>query len=73
VYKRQAREQLGLTLDATYSGKAMAALLHDVRQPQLAGQSLLFWNTYNSRPLPATTENPGDGVRLPDEFRRYFD
>lgn len=68
-----AREQLGLTLDTTYSGKAMAALLHDVRQPELAGQSLLFWNTYNSRPLPATTENPGDGVRLPDEFRRYFD
>jgi D-cysteine desulfhydrase len=68
-----ARDQLGLTLEATYSGKAMAALLHDARQPQLADQTLLFWNTHNSRPMPTITARPGNAAQLPDEFRRYFD
>jgi len=68
-----ARDQLGLTLDTTYSGKAMAALLHDAEQPQFASQSMLFWNTYNSRPLPVSAERPADTARLPEEFLRYFD
>jgi len=68
-----AREQLGLALDTTYTGKAMAALLHDARRPELADQSLLFWNTYNSRPLPVTADRPEDTSALPAEFLRYFD
>jgi len=68
-----ARRELNLELDATYTGKAMAALLHDIQQPAYAGQSLLFWNTYNSRPLPAATGRPEDTSGLPEEFLRYFD
>lgn len=68
-----ARDELGLTLESTYTGKAMAAMLHDLDRQQLAGQSVLFWNTYNSRPLAATCERPGDVSRLPEEFLRYFD
>ncbi len=67
-----AREQLDLSLESTYTGKAMAALLHDLGQPEFAGKSLLFWNTYNSRPLPVTDERPADTTRLPGEFLRYY-
>ncbi|MDH3410055.1 MAG: hypothetical protein OEN51_11885, partial [Gammaproteobacteria bacterium] len=68
-----ARDELGLALETTYTGKAMAAMLHDLNQQQYARQSMLFWNTYNSRPLSAGYERPGDASRLPAEFLRYFD
>jgi len=68
-----AREKLGLTLETTYTGKAMAALLHDIERPEIAERSMLFWNTYSSRPLPVGSERPNDVSRLPDEFLRYYD
>jgi len=68
-----AREQLGLDLESTYTGKAMAALVHDAGLPQYANQVLLFWNTYNSNPLPRIDESALDMSRLPTEFLRYFD
>jgi D-cysteine desulfhydrase len=70
---RIARDELGLALETTYTGKAMAAMLHDLDQVAHARQSVLFWNTYNSRPLPAISERPKDLSRLPKEFLRYFD
>lgn len=68
-----AHRELGISLDETYSGKAMAALLHDLQQPESEGLSVLFWNSYNSRPLPVTADRPGDTSSLPEEFLRYFD
>jgi len=68
-----ARDQLELTLETTYTGKAMAALLHDIEQQELAEQSMMFWNTYSSRPLPVSTERPDDVSQLPAEFLRYYD
>lgn len=68
-----ARDELGLTLEATYTGKAMAAMLHDLQQAEFAQSSVLFWNTYNSRPLPVTADRPDDTSPLPKEFLRYFD
>ena len=68
-----AREQLGLELETTYTGKAMAALLHDIEQRELAEQSMMFWNTYSSRPLPVGTNRPDDVSQLPGEFLRYYD
>jgi len=68
-----ARDDLCLTLDTTYSGKAMAALLHDLEGPKLAEQSLLFWNTYNSHPLPVSADRPNNISHLPKEFLRYYD
>jgi D-cysteine desulfhydrase len=65
-----ARDQLGIELEATYTGKAMAALLDDLGRET---RHPLFWNTYNSRPLPAGIGRPADGSRLPQEFLRYFD
>ena len=66
------REEIGLTLDTTYSGKAMAALLHDLSCDESAEQKMMFWNTYNSRPLPVTAERPEDTSHLPEEFLRYY-
>jgi len=65
-----AREQLGLALEATYTGKAMAALLADLGT---AGGDVLFWNTYNSRPLPVDGAESAAAATLPEEFRRYCD
>ena len=39
----------GLRLETTYTGKALAAVVADARNNQLADKTVLFWNTYNSR------------------------
>lgn len=65
-----AHEQLGLRLETTYTGKALAALLVDLCG---RGGEVLFWNTYNSRQL----HDPGAGKvstnGLPEAFLRYLD
>jgi D-cysteine desulfhydrase len=38
----------GLHLETTYTGRALAALTADAAA--LAGKTVLFWNTYTSRP-----------------------
>lgn len=68
-----ATDALGLKLETTYTGKAMAALLHDLTGEDYRGEHFLFWNTYNSRPLPVTGERPGSPDNIPLEFMRYFD
>ena len=68
-----ARDALDLQLEPTYTGKAMAALLHDAAQPLHRDASLMFWNTYNSSPLPETPGTAVDFGRLPAEFLHYFD
>ena len=67
-----AEREWQLILDTTNSGKAMAALLHDVAQKSLAGKKVLFWNTYNSRVLPVSAAQPDDTSVLPSEFLRYY-
>ena len=68
-----ARDTLSLDLESTYTGKAMAALLHDAGRAEHRDASLMFWNTYNSNPLPATQNTAVDVGPLPAEFLRYFD
>ena len=68
-----AKDQLGLSLETTYTGKAMAAMLHDLA---LADDDLgrcLFWNTYNAQPLPVSANRPAQLGNIPDEFASYFD
>ena len=67
-----AADQLCLALEPTYTGKAMAALLHDAGRKRQRDASLMFWNTYNSSPLPEI-QAAADMARLPAEFLRYFD
>jgi D-cysteine desulfhydrase len=66
-----AADELGLTLEATYSGKAMAALYHDLRAGT-AGRPL-FWNTANVIPLDVPADTRPDFTRLPADFARYFE
>ncbi|MBT8089395.1 MAG: pyridoxal-phosphate dependent enzyme [Gammaproteobacteria bacterium] len=68
-----AHDKLGLALETTYTGKAMAALLHDLAAEDYAGENYLFWNTYNSRPIVATSERPQTAGNIPEEFMCYFD
>lgn len=67
---KYAESELGLSLESTYTGKAMAALLQDLA----SGYSgfAMFWNTYNSVPLPALTELSGGAAGLSGEFSGYF-
>lgn len=68
-----AKDRLGLKLETTYTGKAMAALMHDLASPAYDGENYLFWNTYNSRPLPVTGDRPESRENIPQEFMSYFD
>ena len=68
-----AAEQLGLMLETTYTGKAMAALLHDARRPECDGKDVLFWNTYNSVELPVDAARPESLDNVPEAFAHYYD
>lgn len=57
----------GLKLESTYTGKAFAALLADAAAGRLARRDVVFWDTYNSAPLPA----PGPVKALPEALREY--
>jgi D-cysteine desulfhydrase len=65
-----ARDELDVQLETTYTGKTMAALLADWRSGE-AGESPLYWHTYNSAPLGRVDDIDRDA--LPEEFRRYFE
>lgn len=68
-----AKTGLGLDLETTYTGKAMAAMLHDLQSPEYDGESYLFWNTHNSRELPVDAGRPATLENIPEEFLRYYD
>lgn len=70
---RVARDELDLELEGTYTGKAMAAVIRDVSCADASGRSFLFWNTFNSAPLPVEDGAPLDRAALPSEFLRYVD
>ena len=61
----------GIKLEGTYTGKTLAALIHDVKQ-QGDERTILFWNTYNSRDFSQATALV-DYRDLPRAFRRYFE
>ena len=67
-----AKEQLEITLESTYTGKAMAALLADLKTPGAEALNILFWNTYYAMPVTVPTDRALDAKALPEEFLRYF-
>lgn len=69
-----ASRDLGLQLEATYTGKAMAALLSDLGDPATRGMRLLFWQSYHAAPLPAARQRALDALaaELPEAFQRYL-
>jgi 1-aminocyclopropane-1-carboxylate deaminase/D-cysteine desulfhydrase-like pyridoxal-dependent ACC family enzyme len=67
-----ARRAFDIGLEGTYTGKALAALLADLRTGRLANRNVLFWNTYNGQPMPADAMAL-DYHELPPPFHRYFE
>ncbi|MFW5741149.1 MAG: pyridoxal-phosphate dependent enzyme, partial [Myxococcota bacterium] len=61
-----AEQLTALTLDGTYTSKVVAGLM--VRGKE-AGGRVLYWHTYDGRPLDVRGLGPGD---LPPVFRGYF-
>jgi D-cysteine desulfhydrase len=59
----------GLTLETTYTGKAIAALMADTDAGLLEDEHVVFWDTYNSAPLPA----PGPDTALPLPLQLYLE
>ncbi len=68
---RRTAELEHLGLDGTYSGKAMTALFRDAAAGACAGKRVLFWSTFNSRPLAPLLADL-DHRRLPTRLQRYF-
>ncbi|HJZ85101.1 MAG TPA: pyridoxal-phosphate dependent enzyme [Polyangia bacterium] len=62
------RDLEGITLETTYTGKALAALI--ARAPALAGRRVLFWNTFNSVPTAALPRP--DPATLPRALRAFL-
>ena len=67
-----ARQLAGLKLEGTYTGKSFAAMLSDMTRGRLENHNVLFWKTYNSRPL-ASEAMALDYHRLPEPFHYYFE
>ncbi len=68
-----ASDELNLSLETTYTGKAMAALLHDLQQPEYEGETYLFWNTHSSSKLPVSGDRPDTLENIPEDFLRYYE
>jgi len=69
---RLMRRTEGMELDGTYTGKTLAALLHDAEKGILPGRTVLFWNTLNSRDFSDSIRGMDYRV-LPRPFHRYFE
>ncbi len=67
-----ARDHAGLALERTYTGKAFAAMLHDLQSSAYDGKRAMFWNTYNARLLPVSADRPDDLANIPADFERYY-
>jgi len=69
---RLAKETEDIRLDGTYTGKAFAALMSDAANGDLGGETVLFWDTYNSRDVSHLISGV-DYRDLPRAFHRYFE
>lgn len=66
------RARAGIVMNGAYSAKAFSALLDDAEKGLLAGKTVLFWITYNSRDLSAAIADV-DYHQLPRPFHCYFE
>jgi 1-aminocyclopropane-1-carboxylate deaminase/D-cysteine desulfhydrase-like pyridoxal-dependent ACC family enzyme len=68
---RQLRETESIDLEGTYSGKTLAALIHDIETGERQEETLLFWHTANTFDLTPKTADT-DWKTLPPGLHRYF-
>ncbi len=62
----------GIKLDGTYTSKALAAVLDDLKKPEMKNKIVLFWNTCNSKDFSEVIKNI-DYRELDRSFHRYFE
>ncbi len=67
-----ARDEAGLTLEGTYTGKTFAAVLAWASLPENRGRRALFWNTYSSADFSEILKR-ADWRELPKRLWKYFD
>ncbi len=73
VYDLEGKK-LGLKLETTYTGKAMAAMLDFFEKEENKSKKVLFWNTYNSNDLDKyLRETEFDYEKLPKKFHKYYE
>jgi len=66
------RECEGIKLEGTYTGKTVAAIIHDAQIEKLSNKVVLFWNTLNSRDFSDAISDV-NYHSLPRRFHRYFE
>jgi D-cysteine desulfhydrase len=66
------QELEGITLDASWTAQAWAAMQRDIAREGLCDEVILFWHTYNSRPTPVDLDDV-DYHTLPEAFHYYFE
>lgn len=66
------RNQYGIILDGTYTGKTCAAMLAGINASDISSKVVVFWNTLNSRSAPKGLETL-DYHDLPEGFWQYFE
>lgn len=62
----------GVKLEGTYTAKTLACAIAAVRAGEYAGQTVLFWNTHNSRDFSDAIEGV-DYHELPPALHTYFE
>lgn len=65
-------EAEGISLDGVYTGKACAAMLHDVRNNGASNQTILFWNTYCNHVMSDEALSHSY-TELPEAFHQFFE
>jgi D-cysteine desulfhydrase len=69
---RLMKDTENITLEPTYTGKALAGMLDWLAQTKERAP-VLFWNTYNAQDLSAQVPDDLDPRDLPDGYRCYFE
>ncbi len=70
---RLARDLEGLKLDTTYTGKGLSAIIDLARKGKLENRTVVFLNSFNSRPLEKLVPQKPAPSELPEKFRQCFD
>ncbi len=70
---RLADQTEGLTLEPTYTGKTMAALIGEREDRGLRDKTVLYWHTLSGVDLSERIAAADVAADLPDEYQQFFD
>jgi len=69
---KMLKEKEGVVLDGTYTGKAFAGMLEDVKKNNCQKQNILFWNTFYGDDC-STLISENSYKKLPKALHSYFE